>query len=248
MLTTAVRAQTPFNTDDADVTERHRFHLEISNQQAWLQRSALPLTQQNTTVVQVNFGLTQNFEIGFDAPWIFLHQQEAPGIAGIGDMNVTFKLRVRAESEFSGLPAMTLACALETPTGSVRKQLGSGVEDFGCNSVLQKTLGEWTLRVNNGVVFSGNTLTGVIGIRSRGLVYLGAASLTRQVHPRLLLGIELDGDAARKATDLGKAIFQTQFGGKFSLDQRSTLDFGLSRGWFSGAPKVQLVAGISVDF
>ncbi|MEI9812041.1 MAG: hypothetical protein WDO18_04925 [Acidobacteriota bacterium] len=77
-------AQQPFYTDDADVTERHRFHLEISNQQSWLQRSALPATKQSTTVFQLNYGLTSNFEIGMDGPLIALYQQQRPHDGGAG--------------------------------------------------------------------------------------------------------------------------------------------------------------------
>lgn len=174
-------AQQPFYTDDADVTERHRFHMEISNQLSWLQRSALPATKQNTTVFQLNYGLTQNFEIGMDGPLIGLYQQLTPTTIGNGDFNLTFKLRLHPEDSKDGIPAITLSCAIETPTGSVQKQLGSGIADYGCNSVVQKQLALWTLRVNNGAVFSGNTLTGLVGLRAKGFVYTGGASVTKEV-------------------------------------------------------------------
>lgn len=244
----AAFSQQPFYTDDADVTERHRFHMEISNQQSWLQRSALPATKQNTTVFQLNYGLTANFELGMDAPLIFLYQQDQPVTAGQGDFNVTFKYRIAEEHSNSSWPAFTLACAIETPTGSVRKQLGSGIADYGCNTVIQKQLGLWTLRVNNGMVFSGNTLTGVIGLRATGFVYIGGGSITKDVLPRLLLGAEVNGSAAKNATALGKATLQSQLGGKYTITDGFTLDFGLVRGWFSGAPRWQIQLGISKDF
>jgi hypothetical protein len=244
----AAFAQQPFYTDDADVTERHRFHMEISNQQSWLQRSALPATRQNTTVFQLNYGLTSNFEIGMDGPLIFLSQQDVPLTVGKGDFNITFKLRLRNETSNSALPAITLSCAIETPTGSVSKQLGSGIADYGCNSVVQKQLGLWTLRVNNGGVFSGNTLTGVIGLRAKGFVYIGGGSITRDVHPRLLLGIEINGSGAAQGTALGKNTLQSQVGGKFTISDGFTLDFGILKGWLSGTPRSALQLGISKDF
>ena len=222
--------------------------MEISNQQSWLQRSALPATKQNTTVFQVNYGLTQNFEIGMDGPLIGLYQQLTPTTIGNGDFNLTFKLRLHPEDSKDHIPAITLSCAIETPTGSVKKQLGSGLADYGCNSVLQKTLGLWTLRVNNGAVFSGNTLTGVVGLRAKGFVYLGSGSITKDVLPRLLLGAEINGSAATQATVLGKALMQTQVGGKFTVQEGLTIDFGVMAGWFSGAPKTGLQIGFSKDF
>lgn len=244
----AVHAQQPFYTDDADVTEHRRFHLEISNQHSWLQRAAIPATKQNTTVFQLNYGLTPNVEIGMDGPLIFLYQQQTPVIYGKGDFNLTLKIRLKPERANSRFPAVTLSCAVETPTGNTHKQLGSGIADYGCNSVLQKLAGPWTVRANNGLVLSGNTLTGVIGLRAQGLVYLGGVSVTRELHPRLLLGAEVNGSAARQATILGKATLQTQFGGKLKLDEALAIDFGILRGWFSGAPKTGLQIGFSKDF
>ncbi|MEO5922709.1 MAG: hypothetical protein ABIR70_02680 [Bryobacteraceae bacterium] len=241
-------AQQPFYTDDADVTERHRFHMEISNQQSWLQRSALPATKQSTTVFQLNYGLTRNFEIGMDSPLIGLYQQLTPTTLGNGDTNITFKLRLRPEETSSRMPSITLSCAIETPTGSVKKQLGSGIADYGCNSVVQKLIGLWTLRVNNGAVFSGNTLTGLVGLRAKGLVYTGSGSITRDVLPRLLLGVELNGSAAKQGTVLGKSTLQTQFGGKFAWKEDLSIDFGVLAGWFSGAPRTGLQIGFSKDF
>jgi hypothetical protein len=200
--------------------------MEISNQHSWLQRSALPATAQNTTVFQLNYGLTKNFEIGMDGPLIFLYQQQTPGK---GDFNVTFKLRLRPEETSSHIPGITLSCAIETPTGSVQKQLGSGIADYGCNTVVQKLIGLWTLRVNNGAVFSGNTLTGLVGLRAKGFVYTGGGSVTQ-------------------GTALGKSTFQTQFGGKFALRDDLSIDFGVLAGWFSGAPRAGLQIGFSKDF
>jgi len=246
-LCVAASAQQPFYTDDADVTERRHFFLEISNQQSWLQRSADPLTKQNATVVHLNYGVTTNFEIGVDAPLIALYHQDELFSIGQGDLNFTFKLRLQSEQSGSKRPATTLSCAVETPTGNTRKLLGSGIADYGCNTVIQKQLGLWTLRVNNGMVFSGNTLTGVIGLRAKGLVYLGGGSITKEVLPRLLLGAEVNGSAAADSA-LGKANLQTQVAGQFTIKEGFALDFGLVRGWFSGAPKWQVQLGFSKDF
>ena len=241
-------AQQPFYTDDADVAERHRFHMEISNQQSWLQRSALPATKQSTTVFQLNYGLTRDFEIGMDGPLIGLYQQLTPTTIGKGDFNVTFKWRMRPEGAGTPWPGLTLSCAIETPTGSVQKQLGSGIADYGCNTVVQKLIGFWTLRVNNGAVFSGNTLTGLVGLKAKGLVYTGSGSITRDVLPRLLLGAEMTGSAAKQGTALGKSTLQTQFGGKFAWKEDLSIDFGALAGWFSGAPRFGLQLGFSKDF
>jgi hypothetical protein len=85
-------------------------------------------------------------------------------------------------------------------------------------------------------------------LRAKGLVYIGGGSVTRDVTSRLLLGAEINGSAAKQGTALGKAIMQTQFGGKFALREDLTLDFGILKGWFSGAPRSGLQIGFSKDF
>ena len=199
-------AQQPFYTDDADTTPAGKFHMEISNQYSVLQRLNFPNLRQNATVFQVNYGLTEWLEVGMDSPLLAIfnaaHTVEPRIPVGIGDTNVTAKLKLRHEGKRA--PALTLAFAIETPTGDTATSLGSGVADYGVNSVLQKKLSEvWTVRINNGVLFSGNTLTGVVGLAARGVVYFGGTSVTRQVTTKLLLGVEVNG-AYTKKDEVGK--------------------------------------------
>ncbi|MEP6962177.1 MAG: hypothetical protein ABI995_08865, partial [Acidobacteriota bacterium] len=135
LLCTPLLAQQPYFTDDSDTVERHQWHVELINQPSWLQRTSLPATRQNTTVLHINYGLTSKLELGIDGPLIFLYQQQTPVTVGQGDTNFTFKLRLHSEHTDSVMPAITLACAIEIPTGNTRKQLGSGLADYGCNSV-----------------------------------------------------------------------------------------------------------------
>ena len=46
---------------------------------------------------------------------------------------------------------------------------------------------------DGGVFFAGNTTTGVIGIKTRGVAFTGAGSLVRQFSKRLDLGAEVFG-------------------------------------------------------
>jgi hypothetical protein len=57
LLASAARAQQPFYTHDADVTELGQFHFEWSNQFNWLQHSARPALRQNTADFELDYGL-----------------------------------------------------------------------------------------------------------------------------------------------------------------------------------------------
>lgn len=242
-------AQQPFYTDDADVTARGKFHFEFSNQYSVLQRSAFPNLRQNAGVFQLNYGVLEGLEIGVDSPLltVFNARGTSPLTAvGNGDTNLTLKWNFHREN--GRAPALTVSCAVEAPTGNTARQLGSGVMDIGFNTIAEKHLGEKNvLRVNNGLILSGNTLTGVVGLKAQGLVYSSGASITRVLTHRLLLGMEING-AVAQTSDLGKAALQTQAGGKYTLRENLTLDFGLLVGRFAGSPRLGLQVGFSKDF
>ncbi len=250
-LATPARAQQPFYTDDSDVTPRRKFHLEFSNEFDILQRAVFPSLRQNTADFELDYGLFDGVEVGIESPLlaIFNTRGTSPQIAfGIGDTNLSVKYNFRKEREGSRLPAMALSLNIETPTGDTRRKLGSGLADVSLNGVLQESLTDRTkLRVNGGIQFSGNTLTGVIGIPTRGLVFIGGASLVKQFTPRLVLGAELHGAVTRNF-DLGKGQLQILAGGNYLVRRGLTFDFGILGGWFVASPRIGVQLGFSLDF
>ena len=244
-------AQQPFVTDDADVTPKGKFHFEFSSEFDWLQRDAFPSLRQNTSDFEIDYGLFENLEIGVAAPVVTIFNASGTNpeiVTGIGDMNISVKYNFRQERENSRLPAMTVAVNLELPTGDTERQLGSGLADLYINGVLQKSLTKKTkFRLNSGILFSGNTTTGVIGIRTRGLVVTAGGSLVKQFSPKLQLGMELTGALARDS-QLGKGQLQTMFGGNYLFRDNASFDFGIIGGKYIGSPRVGVQLGISVDF
>ena len=244
-------AQQPFITDNTDVTPRHKFHFEFSNEFDVLPRSALPNLKQNTADAELDYGLFKNFEVGIEAPVLtIVNDRSAPfrRPTGLGDVNLSFKFNYLTEREGSRRPALAVTFNLELPTGDVNRQLGSGLADFYVNNVLQKSLTKnTTLRLNGGLLFSGNETTGAIGLKSRGLVLTGAASLVRQFTPKLDLGVEVTGAVTRNL-QLGKGQLQTMVGGNYALSKKMTFDFGIVGGRYAASPRVGVQLGISVDF
>lgn len=248
----AAQAQQPFFTDDADVTDRGRFHFEFSNAFDVLQREAFPGLKQNTASFELAYGLLPHVEISIEAPLITIFNAHEAGtprtVSGLGDANFSVKYNFLREREGSRRPALTLSGTVEIPTGSARRGLGSGVADLSLNGVLQKSVTRRTkYRLNGGVVFSGNTLTGAVGLKTRGTVYTGGASVVREFTPRLQLGAELNGARARNA-GLGKGQLQAQLGGNYTLRKNLTLDFGLLAGRYSASPRIGAQLGLSLDF
>ena len=244
-------AQQPFYTDNADVTERRKLHFQLSNEFDILQRSAYPALRQNTTVFELDYGLFEGVEIGVDGPLIAIsnsHIITPKTPFGVGDLDFHIKYNFLKEREGSRLPALTATLNVELPTGDARKQLGSGLADYFLNGILQKSLTKKTkLRLNGGFLFAGNTSTGEIGIKTRGSVFVGGASLVKQVTPKLDLGAEVTA-AVTKTLQLSKGQLQTLLGGNYALTKKMTFDFGVVAGKFAASPRVGVQLGISVDF
>jgi hypothetical protein len=246
-----VRGQQPFYTDDADVTARGHFHFEFSNEFDLLQRSSYPNLRQNTADFELDYGVYDELEIGIESPMLTIFN--TPGTiprtpSGIGDTNVSVKYNFRSERENSRMPAMALAFNMELPTGNTKRQLGSGLADYYLNSVLQKSLSKKTkLRLNGGILFSGNTTTGVIGIKTRGTVFTAASSLIKQFTRKLDLGFEVTG-ALSKNFQLGKGQLQTLIGGNYAVNKKMTFDFGVVAGKYAASPRSGVQLGVSIDW
>jgi hypothetical protein len=244
-------AQQPFVTDDADTTPKRHFHFEFSNEFDVLQRSSFPNLKQNTADFELDYGLFDVVEVGIESPLLTIFNAEgtSPKTAfGIGDTNVSLKYNFLKEREKSRRPAMAIALNVELPTGNTEKQLGSGLADFYMNCIVQKSLTTKTkLRLNGGILFSGNTTTGAVGIKTRGTVVTGGGSLVRQFTPKLQLGIELNG-ALQRNFQLGKGQLQTLLGGNYQFKQNVSFDFGIVGGKYTASPRAGVQLGISVDF
>jgi hypothetical protein len=251
LLAATIQAQQPFVTDDADVTPKGKFHFEFSNEFDFLQRSSFPSLRQNTADLELDYGLFENVEIGIEAPLLTI--LNAAGtfprrVTGIGDMNLSLKYNFYREREKSRLPAITIAMNFELPTGDTERQLGSGLADVYINGILQKSLGRnIKLRLNGGILFSGNQTTGVVGIKSRGTVFTTGGSLVKQFTPKLQLGFEVAG-ATTTNFQLGKGQLQTLVGGNYQFRNNASFDFGILAGKYTASPRVGIQLGLSIDF
>jgi outer membrane putative beta-barrel porin/alpha-amylase len=245
------RAQQPFYTDDAHVADLHHWHIESNNEYDFLPAGSFPNLRQDTQTIKFSVGAFRQCEVGMDFPLITIFNQ--PGFAlgtpiGLGDMDFSIKYRFREEKEGSHLPAFTVSLNLEPPTGSSKKQLGSGLMDYYLNGIMEKTLTKkLTLRLNGGATFAGNTLTGVIGIKTRGTIFTGGASLVRQFTPKLDLGVEVTGGFTSNL-QLGRGQLAEQLGGNYELKKNLTLDFGFVAGQAVGSPRWGYQLGFSKDF
>jgi len=244
-------AQQPFLNDDSDVVALRRWHLETNNEYDVLPRSSYPNLRQDTQTIKFSYGFFHNCEVGMDFPLLVIFNGRSSGLGdpvGLGDTDFSIKYNFRKEEVGSRWPAITASLNIEPATGSEKAQLGSGLIDYYLNSVIQKTLSpKNTLRMNAGATFAGNTLTGAIGIKTRGTILTGGASFTRQFTRKLDLGLEVYGGYTASLR-LGRGELEQQIGGNYELRPGLTLDFGAIAGQAVGSPRYGFQLGFSKDF
>lgn len=241
-------AQQPFVTDDAEVTDAGHWHFQYSNEFDILRRSAYPNLRQDWSNFVVQYGLLNHVEVNVDFPLIWIQNARGsgmPSVFGLGDVDFAAKWKAVQEEPEKIHPALTANFAVEIPTGSEKKQLGSGFADYVLNFILQKTLAPNTqLHVNAGIQFAGNTATGAVGIRTPGHILSSGFSVTRDVSPVLHLGIDLNGAEVHDGGPLERQL-QLTAGGNYAISKDDTLDFAVSIGWYQ-APRIGFLVGISI--
>ena len=238
----------PFYTDDAGVTSSGMWHVEFFNELDNLQHSQYPDRTQNTANFKLNRGLPHNLELDVDAPYLLIVRDGTQDSNGGGDADMGIKWRFRNSSASSHLPALASSLYIEFPTGSVRKQLGSGLTDYALNLIAQEPLTEKTrVTVNAGFLFAGNTSTGVVGIQTtRGNVFTGGISALHDFNPRLTLGAEITGGIADNS-GLARDQLQALAGGSYALRKSLCLTFGLLGGKYTASPRIGGQFGFAWD-
>ena len=103
-------------------------------------------------------------------------------------------------------------------------------------------------RLNGGVLFAGNSSTGLVGIRStRGQVFTGNGSLVRDFSEKLKLGVEVFGSVTSDL-NLSRGQLETQIGGTYALRDDVAFTFGVLAGRFPASPRVGVHLGFTYDF
>ena len=246
----AAFAQAPFYTDDTGVTDPGTLHIEASDEIDALQSMQYPDLRQNTANLKVNVGVPHGFEIDIDAPYILIDRDTGSSDShGIGDTNLGLKWSTRSASDTPTTPAFAASFYVEFPTGNARQELGSGLTDYALNLIGQFPVSELTrFNVNVGILFAGNTSTGVVGIETtRGQVYVGGLSVMHDFSPHFTLGGEVYGGIA-DTKGLDRTQLQAMLGGQYAVRDGLVVYAGLITGTYTGSPRLGGQIGVAIDF
>jgi hypothetical protein len=242
-------AQAPYYTDDTGVADPGMLHVEASDELDALQSMQYPDLRQNTATLKTNVGLPHGLELDLDFPYIIIDRSSVTsGSRGIGDTNLGVKWRILEGSTTTRSPALAASFYTEFPTGDPRQNLGSGLIDYWLNLIAQVPASDRTrINVNLGILFAGNTSTGVVGIETtRAHVYTGGLSVLCDVSSRITLGGEVYGGIA-DAVGLDRTQLQTMLGAQYSVREGLSLYVGAIAGTFTGSPRLGGIIGFAID-
>jgi Putative MetA-pathway of phenol degradation len=245
-----LQAQMPFYTDDTDVTAPGILHIEAFDEVDALQSTQFPDLRQNTANIKINFGLPHGLELDLDAPYLSIYRAAGSRMSrGVGDTDMGVKWETHQASPATRVPAFAVSFYVEFPTGNTRQELGSGLTDYWLNFIVQQPIsGTTRINLNLGILFAGNTSTGVVGIETtRGQVFTGGISLLHDVSPKLTVGGELYGGISDNS-GLDRTQLQAMLGAQFTIRDGMTLCAGLIGGEYAASPRIGGQIGIAIDF
>jgi hypothetical protein len=243
-------AQMPFYTDDTEVTDPGTLHIELFDELDALQSAQYPDLRQNTLNLKLNTGLPYHLELDLDAPYLGIYRASGVNTSrGVGDTDFGLKWKMHNGDPHSHLPALAASFYVEIPTGNSRQELGSGLTDYWLNLIAQEPLSEHTrINADLGILFAGNTSTGVLGIETtRGHVLTAGLSVLHDLNERVSVGGEVYGGIADDA-GLHRTQLQFMLGGQYNIRDNVALCLGLLGGKYDASPRIGGQLGIAVDF
>ena len=167
----------PFITDDPAPVEYQNWELYLASQH-FLSGSDWSGTAPH---IEVNYGVITNMQLHLIAPVSYDSPGSGASHYGCGDTELGVKYRFVEETE--RFPQIGVFPLLEVPTGSEKRNLGSGHVQAFLPLWLQKSWGPWTAYGGGGYGINpgdGNQNWGFVG-----------ALLQRQVATNALVGLEI---------------------------------------------------------
>ncbi len=195
-------------------------------------------------------GLPHNLELDLDAPYLTIQRTAGnQPSSGMGDTNMGIKWAFHKESKGSRLPALVPVSTPNSPPETPSSNSARDWPTIGSISSRKSPLSEKTRITGNlGILFAGNTSTGVLGIQNtRGQVYTGGLSMLHDFSSRLTLGAELYGGYAEK-DNLGKSNFRPWVAVNTPFAMDCQFCFGLLGGKYVASPQIGGQIGFAVDF
>lgn len=173
-------AGVPYVTDDTETPARRHWEINIA---CVLQQSADPRTAQ-TPIFDINYGFRDAIQLKYEMPILNVKTNGVSNETGLGDAKAGVKWRFLEEK--GRRPQLATYPAINVPTGSESRGLGSGAVVYFLPLIAEKSWGPWTAYANVGWVIQPAS-------ENSDYRYYGA-TLTRETMKTLKIGAEIYGN------------------------------------------------------
>ena len=207
----------PFDTDDPDPGKLGEWELITFGANS----HALHISNGAAPGVEYNFTPLEGSNIAIVMPMAIQYQAVSRASWGPGDVDISWKQRL-TEQDKGGWPvSISVAPAIDPPSGDWKRGLGSGyVHAFFPIWAQRKIDDDWTLFGGGGYWINPGP-----GLKN---YWFAGAVLTRQITPALSLGVELNHESADSLSDRDTSAIN--LGGTYKLNDNLKLLASIGRG------------------
>ncbi|MGH9819741.1 MAG: hypothetical protein ACRD43_06185 [Pyrinomonadaceae bacterium] len=164
-----------------------------------------------TPLLDINYGLSEHYQLKVEIPWLVLHQNGQSGVNGLGNVNIGVRWRFRDEKPHHRIAlSMYPQIAFNTLNSSVNRGLVDKGPSFFMPIEVQTTMGKFGLNGDIGYLFSRGADT---------LAYGGVVG--RQFTKRLELLAEIHAEGPFRRP--GDTEVVGNLGMRFELTKHATL-------------------------
>jgi len=227
LAATPAFAGPPYDTDDPEPTDLGHWEMY-----AFSAASRAGGITEGATGLDLNFGAMRGVQLTATLPVAFVHDRGTH--AGIGDVELGVKYRFLEHDGFS----VAIFPRLIAPTAS--RRFGTGRAQMMLPVWAQKDMGKWSL-------FGGGGYTINPGAGNLDF-WRGGIALTREVTPKLSLGVEATAEGPGAAGERSKATLG--LGGSYRLRGPFSLLFSAGPGFERGSRETQFhaYAALAMNF
>lgn len=223
-------AYRPFGTEDAGVAGRGAAQAEIGFDYLHWQNGML---ERNYLLTPI-YGLTDNFEVSVEIPYLVHQNPDGTAPSGPGDINIVGKYLL-----VPGETAYALKGVVKLDNGNFSQGLGSGDKDYSLFAVVSSRIGSVIVHSHLGYTWIGKAQ-----IRTLRDIFLYGLAFDCPLTERWRIAAEINGNRHpdSRVTDDPRNWLA---GLIYKVSEKADFDFALRGGLSSSSPQWDVTTGLS---
>ena len=229
----------PLNSDEATILDKGVF--VIATGETFLKQPNRD--KEWDWVTDLEYGVFNNLEFDLEIPRGAINYKDntdQKDVNGLGDITTWLEYTFFKEKEI--IPAMSFAFSIKTQSGSKRKGLGSGENNYQFTWLVSKNVGSFCAIVN-----SGYTIVGEPPDTDYRDTFSCNAALEYMLNKKIMLVSEIYGQTNQdKSAD--KDPLDILGGFVYTLNDHIAIDFGIGAGLANASPDLRVTNGMTYAF